>query len=288
MRNEYFFRVAGLLFSVTLPGSWEVETLLPSFRPFRCGSWAKGMRIFRLIVTTQPFVDDGKRTELLGESSNDMGHVRLSRDIDNYRVEIDNGAVENGMVHVMVADSMFDYAMAYLRPEDPSVGTVLSSMIRILYAQAVLEYDGVSVHASCVSQDGRSFLFLGKSGTGKSTHARQWLETFPDCHLLNDDNPVLRIEGGRVMAYGTPWSGKTPCYKNECYPSATSRNEPVHSARGAGSFCRPAAFLLSHPTGCALAGGVVLHIDTDVRTGFRRTDGVLAESRGGKGMRLFN
>ena len=158
MRNEYFFRVAGLLFSVTLPGSWEVETLLPSFRPFRCGSWAKGMRIFRLIVTTQPFVDDGKRTELLGESSNDMGHVRLSRDIDNYRVEIDNGAVENGMVHVMVADSMFDYAMAYLRPEDPSVGTVLSSMIRILYAQAVLEYDGVSVHASCVSQDGRSFL----------------------------------------------------------------------------------------------------------------------------------
>jgi hypothetical protein len=22
------------------------------------------------------------------------------------------------------------------------------------------------------------------------------------------------------MAYGTPWSGKTPCYKNECYPVA--------------------------------------------------------------------
>lgn len=220
MRNEYFFRVAGLLFSVTLPGSWEVETLLPSFRPFRCGSWAKGMRIFRLIVTTQPFVDDGKRTELLSESTNDMGHVRLLRNIDGYRVEIDNGPVENSIVHVMVADSIFDSAMAYLRPEDPSVGAVLSSMIRILYAQAVIEHDGVSVHASCVSQNGRSFLFLGKSGTGKSTHARQWLEAFPDCHLLNDDNPVLRIEGGRVMAYGTPWSGKTPCYKNECYPVA--------------------------------------------------------------------
>ncbi len=70
-----------------------------------------------MIVTTQPFADDGKRTELLGESSNDMGHVRLLRDIDGYRMEIDNGSVENGMVHVMVADSMFDYAMAYLRPE---------------------------------------------------------------------------------------------------------------------------------------------------------------------------
>lgn len=220
MRNEYFFRVAGLLFSVTLPGSWDVETLQPSFRPFRCGACPGGMRLFRLVATTLPFADGGRRAELLDESSNDMGHVRLWRDIDGYRVEIDNGPAGNGMVHVMTADSIFDCAMAYLRPEDPSMGTVLSSMLRILYAQAVLEYDGVSVHASCVSRDGRSFLFLGKSGTGKSTHARQWLETFPDCRLLNDDNPVLRIEGGRVMAYGTPWSGKTPCYKDECYPVA--------------------------------------------------------------------
>lgn len=197
MRNEYCFRVAGLLFSVTLPGSWDVDTLLPSFHPFRCGACSKEMLIFRLIVTTQPFVDGGKPTEQLGESTNDMGHVRLLRDIDGYRVEIDNGSVENSMVHVMSAASIFDNATAYLRPEDPSLGTVLSSMIRILYAQAVLKHDGVSVHASCVSMKDRSFLFLGKSGTGKSTHARQWLETFPDCHLLNDDNPVLRIEALR-------------------------------------------------------------------------------------------
>ena len=37
MRNEYFFRVAGLTFSVILPGGLDAETLLPSFRPFRCG-----------------------------------------------------------------------------------------------------------------------------------------------------------------------------------------------------------------------------------------------------------
>ena len=37
--------------------------------------------------------------------------------------------------------------------------------------------------------------------------------------LLNDDNPVLRLEeenGRKLMrVYGSPWSGKTPCYKNE-------------------------------------------------------------------------
>ena len=48
MRNEYFFRVAGLLFSVSLPSGWDAEALLPSFRPFRCGACPEGERIFRL------------------------------------------------------------------------------------------------------------------------------------------------------------------------------------------------------------------------------------------------
>lgn len=120
----------------------------------------------------------------------------------------------------MITDPHFESATAYIRPEDSSMGAVLSSMVRFLFAQAVLEHDGVFVHASCVSMEGKSYLFLGKSGTGKSTHARQWLQAFPDCRLLNDDNPALRIEDGKVMVYGTPWSGKTSCYKNEGYPVA--------------------------------------------------------------------
>lgn len=33
--------------------------------------------------------------------------------------------------------------------------------------------------------------------------------------MLNDDNPVLRIsEDGVFRVYGSPWSGKTPCYRN--------------------------------------------------------------------------
>ena len=63
--------------------------------------------------------------------------------------------------------------------------------------------------------EARGYLFLGHSGTGKSTHARQWLAAFDDAWLLNDDNPILRVMGdGEVRVYGSPWSGKTPCYKN--------------------------------------------------------------------------
>lgn len=220
MRNEYYFRVAGLLFSVALPDGWDVETILPSFHPFRCKTCSEEKAIFRVLATTQSFADDGKRTELLEDSPNDIGRTRLFRSTNGYCVEINNDTTQNGLVHTMITDPHFESATAYIRPEDSSMGAVLSSMVRFLFAQAVLEHDGVFVHASCVSIEGKSYLFLGKSGTGKSTHARQWLQAFPDCRLLNDDNPALRIEDGKVMVYGTPWSGKTSCYKNEGYPVA--------------------------------------------------------------------
>ncbi len=220
MRNEYYFRVAGLLFSVALPDGWDVETILPSFHPFRCKTCSEGETIFLVLATTQSFADDGKRTELLEDSPNDIGRTRLFLSTDGYCVEINNDTTQNGLVHTMITDPHFESATAYIRPEDSSMGAVLSSMVRFLFAQAVLEHDGVFVHASCVSMEGKSYLFLGKSGTGKSTHARQWLQAFPDCRLLNDDNPALRIEDGKVMVYGTPWSGKTSCYKNEGYPVA--------------------------------------------------------------------
>lgn len=32
--------------------------------------------------------------------------------------------------------------------------------------------------------------------------------------LINDDNPVIKICNGDIFVYGSPWSGKTPCYRN--------------------------------------------------------------------------
>jgi hypothetical protein len=78
------------------------------------------------------------------------------------------------------------------------------------------------MHAAVVVKGGeeaRGYLFLGHSGTGKSTHARQWLAAFEDAWLLNDDNPILRVmDDGQVRVYGSPWSGKTTCYKNADAP----------------------------------------------------------------------
>ena len=88
-------------------------------------------------------------------------------------------------------------------------------MLRMAFAQAILPHGAISLHAAAVVLSGSAYLFMGQSGTGKSTHARLWQQCFPGCLLLNDDNPMLRLHDGQVWAYGTPWSGKTPCYRPE-------------------------------------------------------------------------
>ena len=75
----------------------------------------------------------------------------------------------------------------------------------------------VAVHSSCIVYRGGAVMFLGESGTGKSTHTRLWMENVEGAFLLNDDCPFVRVEDGKVWAYGSPWSGKTACYRQERY-----------------------------------------------------------------------
>ena len=91
---------------------------------------------------------------------------------------------------------------------------VSNDALKMMYALATAEKDTLCIHAAVVSCGGKGYLFLGPSGTGKSTHAQLWLKHFEGTELVNDDNPVVR--GGVV--YGSPWSGKTPCYRNVSVP----------------------------------------------------------------------
>jgi hypothetical protein len=97
----------------------------------------------------------------------------------------------------------------------------LGFAVWMAFGIAAAHHQTVAVHASTVIYKGKSILFLGESGTGKSTHTRLWLDNMPDTELLNDDSPLLRIKDRKqVYACGSPWSGKTPCYKNEQAPVA--------------------------------------------------------------------
>ena len=61
------------------------------------------------------------------------------------------------------------------------------------FYRALLDFDGMMLHASAVAVDGKAYLFSGQSGIGKSTHTGLWKQTFGDqVKLFNDDKPALR------------------------------------------------------------------------------------------------
>lgn len=99
-------------------------------------------------------------------------------------------------------------------PSCRPVGFYVNMALMIMFTYNASREGALLIHSSVISHDGMANLFLGKSGTGKSTHSRLWLDFIEGAQLLNDDNPVLRFRDGSLYVYGTPWSGKTPCYRN--------------------------------------------------------------------------
>lgn len=209
------YTVADFSFAVTLTEERDLDMLLPSFRSFRSGTPAEGEKLFELVEHAS--LPAREADVLLDEDSNDMGHTLLYRMPSGYRIELD---YDNGLPHVVEFDEAVADVRAFIRWDDRFAKTALSSMLRIVFAQAILPHGAISVHASVVVNDGKGFLFMGKSGTGKSTHSGLWLKHIEGSWLLNDDNPMLRLTDGGVRVYGSPWSGKTHCYRNESAPVA--------------------------------------------------------------------
>ena len=125
----------------------------------------------------------------------------------------------------------------------------IDNSLMLMYAFRTAGSGTLEMHASAVTYDGSALLFLGRSGAGKSTHSRLWLENIAGSALLNDDNPIVRVlPGGEVRAYGSPWSGKTPCYKNQSAPVAavvSIRQAPHNAIR---RLSLPEAYAIIYPS----------------------------------------
>ena len=94
----------------------------------------------------------------------------------------------------------------------------VNTSLMIQYTFATAGLSTLLLHASVTRYQGVANLFFGVSGTGKSTHSRLWHAFVPESDLMNDDNPIIRFEGERCIVYGSPWSGKTLCYRNVVAP----------------------------------------------------------------------
>ena len=215
MHQIQTYRVGGYCFSIDLPE--EYIALLTNYAPF--AAVAADDELFRLHVAAEhssPVVEH----VFVDASDDDMPRLEVSRTAEGWLIEESMTRESPICLHLYATA---DFREAWLMMDTDNVRFAIDNAAMLLYAFATASKGCLEMHASVTVKDGYGYLFLGKSGTGKSTHSRLWQEAFPEAWLLNDDNPVVRLEqdeqgSALVMVYGSPWSGKTPCYKNACVP----------------------------------------------------------------------
>ena len=211
MRTEStYYKVAGLCFCLEGP-----LPELANLAPFRCSK--ENELLFTLeLVRSMPLVsatpvyctDDGPGfPEIAIDALQDGSYRFRMRPLPGQPVAAE-----------LRTNDSFTRAQLMLLEGDPHFA--INNSLMLLYAFASACKGVLEMHSSVVVNDGKGYLFLGKSGTGKSTHSSLWLKHIPGTLLLNDDNPILRLmSDGTARVFGSPWSGKTPCYKNLDFPA---------------------------------------------------------------------
>lgn len=210
------YNVAGHIFEVVLPDNVAAEKYLQPYLPF-----ATSDDTDPLFSLKMEYVDDLTSTEpgKVKECLNDEApYFWIFENGGKY-----NFAFSHTKAHpdcILKASDDFKKSVVYVKASQAENLTefALSNAMMLLYTFCTCPYDTLMVHASVIRHNEGGYMFLGRSGTGKSTHSRLWLNHIADTSLLNDDNPVIRLIDGEAYVFGTPWSGKTPCYKNENVP----------------------------------------------------------------------
>ena len=192
------YNVAGHTFAIS--GRAELFEQMENLEPFACEG---GEPLFSLTV----------------EIGTGPEYTEVYRWEEPYMTYIVYGHTASGNDIFKFGNSLFlicskDYREGRIILPECKFKKVFYEALKMMYDLATAGKDTLHVHAAVVSCGGKGYLFLGPSGTGKSTHAQLWIKHIGGTELVNDDNPVVR-DG---IVYGSPWSGKTPCYRNVSYP----------------------------------------------------------------------
>lgn len=207
MKKDYL--IAGHRIRIEGNEAWmNAVTSLEGFKPFEVEVEGEPLAIFTLTDAPAP-----APTEVQYESE-------VDQIVDRF------GRYENGYLFIM--NPPVGGTLSLWKENGSNVvyfnGQLMPRLVRfalwIAYGLVTMPHQTVAIHTSVIEYKGRTVLFLGESGTGKSTHTRLWRENIEGAVLLNDDSPMLRIIDGKPWMFGSPWSGKTPCYKQESYPLA--------------------------------------------------------------------
>ncbi len=210
------FRVADIVFTLEYHDSDNPRHLLPSYQKFYLPDYA-GHSDMTVCVCPDLVSNESEGEEMGQFDTGGVTHGVFRLPNGGYKFQL--RAVDGEIAAAVRTNADFTHIDATLSTTAKNRAYGLNNVLMICFAYCAAFHRTVLMHASVVAREGKAYLFLGKSGTGKSTHTQLWIRHLRGSRLLNDDNPAVRVADGQVNVYGTPWSGKTPCYNNESLPA---------------------------------------------------------------------
>ena len=210
--RSYYYKIAGLDIQINIEASDKNDIgLLPSFAPFRQKE-AKGDLLFTLTVDDKLKPAEGRSLVRNFDTGNGDTLVYQLPD-GGYQYDIRD--IRDRDCCLLITNEQFSECRCALNGDWTMRSFGLNDALMLIFAFAGSHHQTMLIHASCVMMGDTAYPFIAKSGTGKSTHTSLWLKHIEGAELLNDDNPIIRIlNDGQPYIYGSPWSGKTPCYRN--------------------------------------------------------------------------
>lgn len=210
---KQYYNVADHVFSIEAPE--QVLALLTNYAPFKINPVEDPLFAIEVHEAPVPSTEDWQLL-YTDRSDEDMPRIEMYQRPDEWLFCVSMYR-ESETVCAMRCSANWKHIDLFMQAR--TARFAIDNAAMLVYAFATADKATLLFHSSVTVLDGKAYMFLGHSGTGKSTHSQQWHAAFPEAHLLNDDNPAVRVlEDQRVVVYGTPWSGKTPCYKNESAP----------------------------------------------------------------------
>ena len=215
MSEKRFYRVAGFVFGVWSPEEGFLDSMM-NLAPFK-EDGASGEHIFNLEIADS-IQGDGAGLMFRTDDGPGFPEISIFNANGGWQIRVKPLPQLPEASEMWVKEDFSEATLHILRKEDRQFA--LNNALMLMFAFSTACRGALEMHSSVVINDGKGYLFLGRSGTGKSTHSRLWIENIPGTVLLNDDNPILRLmPDGSARVFGSPWSGKTPCYKAEDVPA---------------------------------------------------------------------
>lgn len=209
MNEKLLYDIAGHKVIIETPDVKVTSRLLHTFNPFRVLSSDYNNILFRFKGDQSISIPNTVPAEEL-----DLGGILFRVYLVENTITVNMKI--NELAHSFQIKETSDTVICDLTLLHEYESQFLAYIIRAVFGVLSANRKTLKIHGSVIEKDGKALVFLGKSGTGKSTHSRLWQQFVPGCRLLNDDEPLIRVmDNGTIRVFGAPWSGSTPCYVND-------------------------------------------------------------------------